>query len=231
MCNEYARRLSPEQLRAGWQAVDAALIFPEGTPNMPPLESIRITDPGVIIRACSGVARTAEVITRRWSWPAPNGKPVYNFRSEGRTFENKPTSGRCLIIADGFYEFTDESVATSSAAAGEPALTVTLFGEEDRTSPGATRKRTGKAAKAKWELRMKGVDWFGIAGLWRTHPDVGEAWTMLTTEPGPDIAPYHDRQIVLLTPRDYGRWLDGSASAAEICRPLPAGMLDARRVR
>ena len=32
-----------------------------------------------------------------------NGQaPVYNFRSEGREF----ASGRCLIPADGFYEFT-----------------------------------------------------------------------------------------------------------------------------
>jgi putative SOS response-associated peptidase YedK len=41
-------------------------------------------------------------VQRRWSWPGPTGKPVYNFRSDGREF----TSGRCLIAADGFYEFT-----------------------------------------------------------------------------------------------------------------------------
>ena len=40
---------------------------------------------------------------RRLSWPGQNGKPVYNFRSEGREF----ASGRCLIPANGFYEFTD----------------------------------------------------------------------------------------------------------------------------
>ena len=40
---------------------------------------------------------------RRWSWPGQNRKPVYNFRSDGREF----ASGRCLIPADGFYEFTD----------------------------------------------------------------------------------------------------------------------------
>src|SRR3546814_8239380 len=34
--------------------------------------------------------------------PISTGKPVYNFRSEGREF----TSNRCLILADGFYEFT-----------------------------------------------------------------------------------------------------------------------------
>jgi putative SOS response-associated peptidase YedK len=37
---------------------------------------------------------------RRWSWPGPDAKPVYNFRSEGREFG----SGRCLIVADGFYD-------------------------------------------------------------------------------------------------------------------------------
>ncbi|MBB5576229.1 SOS response-associated peptidase family protein [Rhizobium paranaense] len=39
---------------------------------------------------------------RRWSWPGPNKRPVYNFPSEGREF----ASNRCLIVADGFYEFT-----------------------------------------------------------------------------------------------------------------------------
>jgi len=54
---------------------------------------------------------------------------------------------------------------------------------------------------------------------------------MLTTEPGADIAPYHDRQIVLLTPPDYARWLSGAAPAAELCKPLPAGTLAVKRVR
>jgi putative SOS response-associated peptidase YedK len=41
-------------------------------------------------------------VQRRSSWPG-RGKPVYNFSSDGREF----TSGRCLIPADGFYEFTE----------------------------------------------------------------------------------------------------------------------------
>ena len=31
---------------------------------------------------------------------------VYNFRSDGRQF----SSNRCLIVADGFYEFTDGAI-------------------------------------------------------------------------------------------------------------------------
>ena len=92
-------------------------------------------------------------------------------------------------------------------------------------------KPAKRASKAKWEFSIPGIDWFCIAGLWRTDEQAGEAWTMLTTEPGPDIAAYHDRQIVLLTPPDYARWLSGEAPAAELCRPLPAGTLAVKRVR
>ena len=86
-----------------------------------------------------------------------------------------------------------------------------------------------KGRKDKWAFTLAGADWFGIAGLWRTHPQVpthgGEAFTMLTCPPGDDIAPFHSRQIVIVPRADWGRWLDGSAPAAEICRPLPAGSL------
>jgi hypothetical protein len=38
---------------------------------------------------------------------------------------------------------------------------------------------------------MKDHPWFCIAGIWRSHPEIGEAFTMLTMEPGEDVAPYH----------------------------------------
>jgi len=229
MCNEYARRITPEQLRTGWRAPDAKLLFPEGVPNLPELDSIRITDSSVILRAAAGEAGAAEVVTRRWSWPAARGRPVYNFRSDAREFENKAASGRCLIPADAFYEYTDHVPHPLAGGDREGAFSsVDLFGVP---SPDPSRKRVGRAPKAKWEFSIPGLDWFGVAGLWRTDPAVGEAWTMLTTEPGPDIALYHDRQIVILTPPDYARWLSGVAPAAELCRPLPAGTLAVRRVR
>src|SRR3982751_6900231 len=107
MCNEFARRISLDQLRAGWGATDAALLFPEALPNMPALDSIRITDPAIILRASAGESRAAEVVPRRWSWPGAHGQTVYNFRSDGREFVNSATSGGCLIPANPFYEFTD----------------------------------------------------------------------------------------------------------------------------
>ena len=48
---------------------------------------------------------------------------------------------------------------------------------------------------------------------------------MLTTEPGPDVAPYHNRQIAVLPPSSWKAWLDHRGPAAELIRPLPAGTL------
>jgi putative SOS response-associated peptidase YedK len=66
--------------------------------------------------------------------------------------------------------------------------------------------------------------------LWRKDEAVGEAFTMLTTEPGDDIRPYHNRQVVVLPPGEFGRWLDPSVPAREVAKPLPAGSLDVEQV-
>lgn len=55
-------------------------------------------------------------------------------------------------------------------------------------------------------------------------------FAMLTTEPGPDIAPYHDRQIVVLPPGASIHWLDLSASEALILTPSALGQLNVTRI-
>jgi putative SOS response-associated peptidase YedK len=65
-----------------------------------------------------------------------------------------------------------------------------------------------------------------IAGIWRDGA-AGEPpnFTMLTTEPGPDIAPYHDRQIVVLPPADWQNWIYLTKPESELLRPMPRGSL------
>ncbi len=196
MCNEAARRIAIGELRNDWGETRIPLHFPEGVPNMAPLDGFRITDPTVIIRAADGAPDTAECVTRRWSWPGAGNRPVYNYRSDGRSL----SKGRCLIPVDAFYEFTT------------PA------------DPKAKRKD-------KWAFRLSGHAWFCIAGLWRHDPIVGEAFTMLTCEPGPDIAPYHPRQVVVLGREQWAGWLDPGVPSARLCRPLSAGSLLVEPVR
>ena len=77
---------------------------------------------------------------------------------------------------------------------------------------------------------MANAPMLAIAGLWRDGEEE-ESFTMLTTEPGPDIAPYHDRQIVILHPHDWAAWIYLTKPEAELLRPLAAGSLTVETVR
>ena len=195
MCNDYRLLTNAAALFEGFSETRIKIRFSEGAPNIEAREDIKMTDSAPIVRASDDGAGTGDLVQRRWSWPGPSGKPVYNFRSEGREF----ASGRCLIPADGFYEFTDP----------------------------ADKK---KKRKDKWLFTKAGEPWFCIAGIWRIDSQVGEAFTMLTMPPGPDIAPYHDRQIAILDRADWAAWLDPSISAKAILKSLPPGSLAVEQV-
>src|SRR4029450_6997630 len=103
MCNDYRLHVGAGTIADDFSNIKIKIRFPEGTPNIQPRDDIKITDTAPTVRQVEGERDTGAPVQRRWSWPGPNKRPVYNFRSENRTF----ASGRCLIIADGFYEFTD----------------------------------------------------------------------------------------------------------------------------
>lgn len=187
MCNLYQLEKNPDAVRRLFAEIQIPLTFPEGIPNFQPRD-VRISEQAPIVRfnRDKGVA---ELVERRWSWPAPTGKPVFNMRSDGREF----AKDRCLVLADAFYEFT---------APADPK----------------------QKKKDRWRFDLGGD--FAIAGVVRADPQVGEAFTLLTVPPGADIAPYHNRQIALLTPPQWLGWLDGSARSTEILKSCDAGSIE-----
>lgn len=187
MCNEYAFETRWEEYSRIMAREQLELPAGQGARDLLRKASIRVGEPGMVIRAAgNGV----ELAPMAFGFPAPKqGRPpVFNFRSEGRHFGD---SRRCLIPASGFFEFTG-------------------------TSYPKTRHR----------LWMRGEPCFAIAGLWRDSPG-GDAFTMLTTAPGPDIEPIHDRQIVILPPGKWADWLYLTEPESKLLLPLPAGTLDA----
>ena len=76
---------------------------------------------------------------------------------------------------------------------------------------------------------MADHEWFCIAGIWRESP-LGEAFTMLTMDAGPDVAPYHHRQIIPLARDQWADWLDPNVPAKEVLRWLPQGTLPVTQV-
>ena len=187
MCNLYRMEKNPDAIRRLFADIQIPLTFPEGVPNIQSRD-VRISenDPIVKFDIDRGVE---ELVERRWSWPGPGGKPVFNMRSDGREFARD----RCLVIADGFYEYT---------AAADP--------RQKRKDCWLFRPSQGEVA---------------IAGLVRATPEVGEAFTLLTVPPGPDIEPYHHRGVALLTPPQWRPWLDGTAPCVETLGPSAEGSL------
>ena len=177
---------NPDAIRRLFADIQIPLTFPEGVPNFQPRD-VRITEQAPIVRFNRDTG-AAELVERRWSWPSPTGKPVFNMRSDGREFSRD----RCLVLADSFYEFT---------------------------SPADPKQKR----KDCWRFQPPGD--FAIAGVTRIDQQVGEAFTLLTVPPGPDIAPYHNRQIALLTPPHWRAWLDGSVPSTELLAPCKAGSL------
>lgn len=187
MCNEYQLILPFDDVIAAFNVTGDRLAFPGGMPNFGPMASVRIGDRAPIIHM--GKAGP-EAVMAPWAWKGPGGRPVFNFRSDGRSFEG---SHRCLIPADGVFEFTDP----------EP----------------------GQKRKTKWRFTLAGQRLFWVAGLIKDG-----AFAMLTTEPGADIAPYYDRQIVLLRPEEGAAWLNLQRPEVDLLRALPAGSLDVEKV-
>lgn len=181
MCNEFRFERSLDQLLEEFSQLRLPLRWDGGAPNLEPRASIRPTDPAYLI-AGGGL-----LTQLRWGLPNRHkGGPVINFRSEGRRFPR----GRCLVPADGFYEFTG-----------------------------------AKAPKSKWLFEPAAGPFLAFAGLVRD-----DRFTLLTCAPGPDIAPYHDRQMAILPREHWAAWL-GAPDDQPPIEPLPAGSLKVTQVR
>ena len=193
MCNDFARQIEWEAYCRAIAAAELGLPATAHAAQLPPAADVRVNDTTPIMRAAGN---TVELAPMQWGFaPArPNGPPVFNFRSEGRSFAK---SNRCLVPASAFFEFTGT-----------------------------------KTPKTKWRFALADQPMLAIAGLWR-EGEGGDVprFTMLTTEPGPDVRAFHDRQVAVLPPHAWGSWLYLEKPEAEILRPLPAGSLQVSLAR
>jgi len=61
-----------------------------------------------------------------------------------------------------------------------------------------------RSPKSKWRFTNADESWFCFAELWRRAVgDMPETFTLLTTEPGPDVSPIHRRQMIVLERSDW----------------------------
>jgi putative SOS response-associated peptidase YedK len=193
MCNDYEQHVAWAEYQRLMQDIALEIPTQQNELNLARADDIRIGDEGPVMRVTDGMI---ELVSMRFGFPQakPKAGPVFNFRSEGRSFAN---SKRCLVPASAFFEFTGS-----------------------------------KYPKTKHRFTLNGAPFMAIAGLWREGSgNQPPAFTMLTTEPGPDVAPIHNRQVVLLRPEKWRHWLELSKPEIELLRRLPAGSLRTEIVR
>ncbi|MER8387092.1 SOS response-associated peptidase [Mesorhizobium sp. M1380] len=105
----------------------------------------------------------------------------------------------------------------------------TVMRAEGRTFPShrclvpASEFRHQSRGKA-YSFSLADGDWFYFAGVWRPATrDWPEAYAILTIDANDDVAPFHDRQMAVLTRDQRMAWLDRTCLEGELLRPLPAG--------
>lgn len=130
-----------------------------------------------------------------WAKDPGIGNRLINAR--GETVAEKPAfrgsfkHKRCLILADGFYEW--------QAAPGKKTKTPYFIHMKDRRV---------FAMAGLWDV------WDGPDG------SNVQTCTIITTEPNELMAPLHNRMPVILHTRDYAKWLDPSLRTPEGLLPL-----------
>ena len=212
MCNRYGYLAPVSRLVDEFSQARIPLHFPLGAiPNIEPREHIRPTDTAPIIRPIDATASAAgvELTNARW-WLIPW------FHKKGvRDWKPMCTNARAETI-------------TNTATFREPF-------KRRRCLVPATHffEWTGdKGAKIMWRFTKNGTDLFCFAGLWDradTADGAVESFTIITCAPGPDCAPYHNRQPVILEREQWARWLDLDADPAPLLQAGGAGAIGAKR--
>ena len=214
MCGRYASSSRPEDLieefevdedRLG-EAARSILVAPQSPPPGQPDYNIAPTKqaPVVLTRAVRGDADAAPKRQLRlltwglvpsWSKDVKVGLRMTNARSESlldkSSFARAAASRRCLVPADGWYEWQVSPSAVD--AKGKP-----------RRQPFFVRRSDGAP------LAMAGLYEF-----WRDSSraeDDPDAWLMtyaiITSSAEPGLDRVHDRQPLVLEREDWGDWLD-----------------------
>jgi putative SOS response-associated peptidase YedK len=131
-----------------------------------------------------------------WGFTFPK-RFTFNTRSDSilkpGLWKNSFEDRRCIVPADSFFEW----------------------------------KRLHKKNNPKYEITVPGRAPFALAGIWSMWKNkAGDSLptvSVITSEPNEAMAEVHDRQPVILEPRDYAEWLSSSARPpVHLLRILPA---------
>jgi len=209
MCGRYTLALPLGEL------VEVFEVEPMALDAWPPRFNIAPTQSAPMVLADSSGGRRMGLmrwgLVPSWADDPSMGNRMINARSE--TAAEKPAfrsafrSRRCLIPADGFYEWRKPST-----------------GKGPKTPFHIRPKRGGVMAMA------------GLWERWQPREDEGEpllTYTILTRDAASWLRPLHHRMPVILPPELWSDWLDPASGSGQLSSVLDASndpQLEAREV-
>ena len=204
MCGRYTlTNPDPAKLRVRFDVAESVDVNDEPRFNIAP------TDPVLAVRRREDASR--DLGRLRWGlmpgrW-AEKGRPLINARAEGLdsqpAFKESFAERRCLIPADGFYEWLED---------------------EHGKRPVWISRPDGKL------FAFAGL-WAELPE--RSGDGMIHSCTIVTCEPNELIRPIHDRMPVVLGPDVEGAWLDPDAESGDLhglLVPAPEDLLALRDV-
>jgi putative SOS response-associated peptidase YedK len=193
MCNLYRLRKSPEEARALFDYLDE--------PDFPPREHVAPLQPIGIVRQDNSQRRFVLVrwgLIPSWVKEIQPGRPLTNARLESilekPSFRHSIRRRRCLIPADGFYEWKGDVPGKKT-----PYL---IHRPNDELF----------AFAGIWD------HWLGADG------SELETAAIITMEPNRALAQIHNRMPSVISPEDFAAWLDvlnvDGDEAVKLIRPV-----------
>jgi putative SOS response-associated peptidase YedK len=203
MCGRYSITTPVEALRRVFRFEGPSL-------NLQPRWNVAPTQEVPVVRLAKDGKRELKLL--RWGlvpfWAKDISGAARMINARGETVADKPAfreafkARRCLVPADGFYEWE-------------------TLGESPSKQPLLFRMADGKpfAFAGLWE-RWKPKD--GGAPV--------ETFTIVNTAANEIMARYHDRVPIVLAPEDYATWLDPAKDPRPLLKAPPSEWFTATRV-
>src|SRR5262249_18912900 len=198
MCGRYSITTAPEAMRSLFRYQDQ--------PNFPPRYNVAPTQPVPVVRLLEEQRRLSLV---RWglipSWVKDPRAFSLLINARGESVLDKPAFRaamryrRCLIPADGFYEWRREG---------------------ERKRPYFVRLKAGGQAGGLMALAGLWEAWSGPNG------EEMETAAIVTTAANGALQPIHDRMPVIVPPEAFDLWLDCRAFDADAAAALIAPAAD-----
>lgn len=195
-------------------------------------------DVAVVTSSAGGAVRRLDAmrwgLVPSWAKDVTVGNRMINARAESvaekPAFRRAFATRRCLVPADGFYEWRRD--------AGGPSAGVRTAAPEDPKNPKIPKnpknpKNPKKGHRTPFFVRGGDGRTLALAGLWERWSDpTGSSLltcTIVTTAANATLAPVHDRMPVLVPPEDLGTWLAPvpltPPEAARLLSPAPGDAL------